>query len=98
MDREISNLKSDISNLKSQISDETDAAQPRRPAFPKSRLIALLIAAVLAWGIFHAVGAYRFNHNPRRAAVVLVCVLGFLGFWALLLWRRAKRINNREDR
>jgi predicted permease len=54
----------------------------------KTRLIALLIAAVLVWGAIHALGAYLFNHDLRRAAVVLACVFGFLGFWGLLLWRR----------
>ncbi len=81
----------EISNRKSQISDEAASTHSQRPEFPKSRLIALLIVAVLAWGIFHAIGAYRFNHDPRRAAIVLACVLGFLGFWALLLWNRSSR-------
>jgi uncharacterized membrane protein HdeD (DUF308 family) len=67
---------------------ETDAAHSQRA---KWRLIALLIAAVLAWGIFHAIGAYRFNHDPRRAIMVLACVLGFLAFWGLLLWNRARQ-------
>jgi hypothetical protein len=54
-------------------------------------VIALLIVAVLAWGVFHAVGAYRFNHDPRRGLVVLACVGGFLGFWAVLLWNQRRQ-------
>ena len=56
----------------------------------KTRAIAFVVLGVLAWGLFHAVGAYRFNHDPRRAFVVLACVLGFLAFWGLLLWNRAR--------
>lgn len=47
--------------------------------------------ALLAWGVFHAVGAYRLNHNPWRGLVVLACSLVFLGSWALLLAWRARR-------
>jgi hypothetical protein len=58
----------------------------------QSRLIWILIVAVLAWGIYHAIGAYRFNHNPYRAVVVLGCVVAYLGFWMLLLKRRQSRL------
>lgn len=61
----------------------------------QSRLIWLLIVGVLAWGIYHAVGAYRLNHNPYRALVVLACVGGYLGFWILLMWRRQSRLPRR---
>jgi hypothetical protein len=57
----------------------------------KTRTLAVMAVAVLAWGVFHAIGAYRFNHNPWRAVVVLTCVLGFLGFWGLLLWNRGRQ-------
>jgi hypothetical protein len=66
----------------------------------QSRLIWLLIVAVLAWGIYHAVGAYvmyRPNNNPYRAVVVLVCVLAYLGFWLLLLKRRQSRVNKQAN-
>ncbi len=61
----------------------------------QSRLIWLLILAVLAWGIYHAIGAYLLNHNPYRALVVMVCVGGYLAFWMLLLRRRASRVGRR---
>jgi hypothetical protein len=57
----------------------------------KTRAVPLVIVAVLAWGVFHAVGAYRFNHDVRRPLVVLACVLGFLAFWGAMLWNRARR-------
>jgi len=47
----------------------------------------------VAWGTFHAIGAWRFNHNPLRAVVVLVCVGGFLGFWMTMLAVRKRRLN-----
>jgi hypothetical protein len=50
-----------------------------------TRLILLIVLGLAAWGIFHAVGAYRFNHDPRRAWVVLVCVSAFVAFWLGLL-------------
>lgn len=60
--------------------------------------IRLIMLALLAWGVFHAVGAYRFNHNPWRGFVVLACSLVFLGFWGLLLAWRASRPNGHEKR
>jgi hypothetical protein len=55
------------------------------------RVLWLIFAAVLIWGLYHAVGAYRFNHNPYRPLVVVACVGGYLAIWALLLWRRRSR-------
>jgi hypothetical protein len=54
-------------------------------------LIGLIILGVVAWGIFHAIGAYRLNDNPWRAVVVMACVGGFLGLWGLLLRQRARQ-------
>lgn len=55
--------------------------------------------AVAAWGVYHAIGAYRYNHNPWRAVMVLACVGGFLGFWGLLLRSaRFRELRNRRDR
>jgi len=65
---------------------ETDAA-PRN-------LVRLIMGAVLVWGTFLAVGSYRFNHNPARPAVVMTCVLAFLGFWGLLLRTRRGRVDD----
>lgn len=57
------------------------------------RPIAYLMVGLLAWGLFHAVGAYRFNHNPWRSVVVLACSLAFLGFWAAMLASRKRRLD-----
>jgi len=57
---------------------------------------ALIAVAVLAWGVFHAVGAYRFNHNPMRAVMVLGCVGAYLGFWGLMLASRKARLARRS--
>jgi hypothetical protein len=59
----------------------------------------LIMGSVLAWGTFHAAGAYfnfEPNSNPWRAVMVLVCVVGFLGFWLLMLSARAARIARRS--
>jgi drug/metabolite transporter (DMT)-like permease len=61
----------------------------------QSRLIWLLILAVLVWGIYHAVGAYLLNHNPYRALMVMLCVVGYLAFWMFLLRRRQSRLERR---
>jgi hypothetical protein len=58
----------------------------------KTKAIALVAVGVLAWGLFHAYGAYTFNHNPWRAVVVMACVLGFLGFWGMLLLNRRRQL------
>jgi threonine/homoserine/homoserine lactone efflux protein len=54
-------------------------------------MLLAIVLAVAAWGAYHAVGAYLFNHNPWRAAVVAACVAAFLAFWGLLLWRGAAK-------
>ncbi len=55
--------------------------------------IPLIVLAVVGWGIFHAVGAYQFNHNPLRGVVVMVCVAGYLGIWMLLLRVRKAQLD-----
>jgi hypothetical protein len=62
-----------------------------------NRLVALIMVAVMAWGAFQAVGAYRLNHNPWRPLMVMGCVLGFLGFWALMLASRKARMTRQDD-
>jgi hypothetical protein len=50
------------------------------------------MAGVVAWGCVHAIGAWRLNHDPRRALVVLGCVAAFLGFWLVMLAARRRRL------
>jgi hypothetical protein len=53
-------------------------------------LISITVALV-AWGLFHAYGAFLLNQNPWRPVVVLACVGGFLAFWwAMLATRRLR--------
>lgn len=71
-------------------SDLTPRSVPRSTPY---RIIAGLSAAILAWGVYHAIGAWQLNHNPLRAVVVLACVLAFLGFWMTMLAVRQRRLS-----
>jgi hypothetical protein len=63
-------------------------------------LVATIMAAVAAWGLFHAIGAMRggssvfgddkYPTDWRRAAVIVASFAIFLGGWALLLRHRTK--------
>ncbi len=67
---------------------------------PKSTIL-LIMGGVLAWGLFHAVGAYlnfRWNSNPWRFVMVLGCTLGFLGFWGVMLAARNARLRKEKTR
>ena len=54
----------------------------------QQHVIALIMIAVIAWGVFLSVGAWRESHDWRRPAITMVCVVGFLVFWGLMLMRR----------
>lgn len=56
------------------------------------KLVVLIAVGVLGWGLFHAVGAYRYNHDFRRALMVLGCTIAFLGFWLAMLSSRRRRL------
>ncbi len=51
------------------------------------------MAALVAWGLFHAAGAWTLNHDVRRPLIVLACVAAFLGFWLSLLAARRRRLD-----
>ncbi len=59
--------------------------------------IVLLLAALAAWGLYHAVGAFLFNRDVRRGLVVLACMAAFLGWWVLLLAHRKRKLRRRAD-
>ena len=65
-----------------------------KPASPPGaeQIIRWIMLGIVAWGLFHAIGAWRLNHDPRRLLVVLACVAAFLGFWLTMLaaFRRAR--------
>ena len=61
-------------------------------SLPQRRnLILIIMLALVAWGVFHAGGAWRLNYDLRRAAVVLACTGVFIGFWLIMLWTQRKR-------
>ena len=61
------------------------------------RILMLVFAAVIAWAGYLALGAYRYNHDPRRGLIVLGSFAVFLGFWALMLALRARRVRRAES-
>lgn len=60
------------------------------------RIIRWVVAGIVVWGIFHALGAWRLNQNPLRPVVVLACVAAFLGFWMTMLAVRQRRLSQRR--
>jgi len=66
------------------------------------RWIYLIIAGLLVWGLFHAIGAYTFNWNPWRAVVVFGCMVAFVAFWLAMLGlresRKEREVYEREKR
>jgi protein-S-isoprenylcysteine O-methyltransferase Ste14 len=63
-------------------------------------VLSAIMAGLVVWGVFHAVGAFRYNYNPWRGVIVLGCVAVFLGWWLILLnvrSRRAARIARPEN-
>jgi cytochrome c biogenesis factor len=61
-------------------------------------MIAAVMLLVLAWGVWQAVGAVRFNGNPWRGVVVLASFAVFLGGWLLLLAQRHRAIEASKRR
>jgi hypothetical protein len=61
-------------------------------------VLLLIMAGIVGWGVFHAVGAYSFNHNAARPLMVMGCVAAFLGFWAIMLASRARRLASRKGK
>jgi len=59
--------------------------------------IGLIMVSVLGWGIFHAVGAYLYNHHMGRPLMVVGCVMAFLAFWSVMLWSRSRRLERRAS-
>lgn len=67
----------------------------------KRHAIAIIMLAVLAWGVFHAIGAFTFKTQDRswqlaRPLMVLGCSLAFLGFWLLMLANRRRRLQRQQ--
>ena len=60
-------------------------SQPPSPPPGAERLLRWIMAGIVVWGVFHAIGAWTLNHDARRPLVVLACVAAFLGFWLAML-------------
>jgi FtsH-binding integral membrane protein len=89
--------------------DSTDELNRNRmsktnPWNSQRAVLLLLTLALLAWGVYHAVGVYfggfgneNLRHDFRRSLVVLACMAAFLGgWWWLMLAAKPKR--SRTDR
>jgi hypothetical protein len=57
-----------------------------------SRLPLLIIAGILVWSSFLAIGAFRLNHHWGRAVAVFGCALAFIAFWSIMLAVRRRRL------
>lgn len=59
--------------------------------------LAILAVALVMWAGMFAVGAYlqpgadRPQHDYRKALIILGTMGGFLAFWGIALWLRARR-------
>jgi hypothetical protein len=66
--------------------------------------LALLAAALVAWGVLFAAGAYlelgadRPQHDYRKPLIVLATMGAFLAFWAVALWRRERSGTRSRER
>ena len=74
----------------------------RLPAGQARRLLWLVVAAIAAWGVYLAIGAYR-GPTPGatsavRGLIVLGCFGAFLGAWMLLLLARGRRLSRMEKK
>jgi type VI protein secretion system component VasK len=74
---------------------ETPSASPSPPG--PERILAWIMAAIVVWGLFHAVGAWMLNHDARRPLIVIACVAAFLGFWLAMLAARRRRLAHLQD-
>jgi drug/metabolite transporter (DMT)-like permease len=56
-----------------------------------------IVAGLVAWGVYLAVGDYLSNQNPLRSLVILACVAIFLAFWGTALAvRHLRRASGRD--
>ena len=48
---------------------------------------------LLIWGAALSLGAFLFRneHDVRKPLIIMGCVVGFLGFWGVMLWQRQRR-------
>ena len=65
---------------------------PSSPAATPEKILRWIMVAVLVWGSILAAGSWTFNHDIRRPIIVFACVIGFLGFWNVMLAARRRRL------
>ncbi len=57
-----------------------------------------IVLALLAWGVFLAIGVYLVTRDPRQPWVVLGCISLFVGGWLMLLrFGRSGRAADEDD-
>jgi hypothetical protein len=50
-----------------------------------------IMLALLLWGLYHTLGVFLYNHDPRKALIVFGCSAAFLLCWAMLLLFSGRR-------
>lgn len=58
--------------------------------------LAGIMLALAVWGLYHTLGVFLYNHDPRKAAIVFGCSAAFLVIWAALLYFRPPRQRDPE--
>ena len=61
------------------------------------QIVAWIIAGLVAWGIYLAVGDYLQNQNLLRSLVTIVCMAAFLAVWLIALAVRRRRDASEQD-
>jgi len=66
----------------------------QQPGAAQGHLIRWIMVAVLAWGLFLAIGAVLFGGNLPllRGLIIVGTVTAFLGFWLAALAFRQRRL------
>ncbi len=63
------------------------------------RIVLWIVAGLIAWGAYLAIGDYVQNQNWRRSAVTIACVAVFLIIWlvAMATGRRGRESNGKSE-
>jgi hypothetical protein len=65
---------------------------PLSSAPDAEKILRWIMVAVLVWGSILAAGSWTLNHDVRRPIIVFACVIGFLGFWNVMLAARRRKL------
>jgi len=60
----------------------------------------IVIGALLAWGLYLAIGAlfaHGDKHRFARPLIIFGCVAAFVGFWLLMLHLRRRRLEREPE-